>query len=196
MNKLLKGSIAGAVGVALLLGGAGTFASWNSSAAPTGGTIVAGTLLVSDPDSASAGTWTKGGSPITIATFRAVPGDVIVYSKTLNITATGDSLTAKLSLVNGAVKATSISTAPTYPADSALATALSESAALTVTGTGIVAGTGSNAGTFTVTSAAAGTQTVTVTATLTFANGAAGAENAAKLGSVNLSGFAVNLVQQ
>ena len=32
MNKLVKGSIAGAAGIALLLGGAGTLALWNADA--------------------------------------------------------------------------------------------------------------------------------------------------------------------
>ena len=46
MNKLLKGSIAGAAGIALLLGGAGTFALWNDTAAASGGTVQSGNLSV------------------------------------------------------------------------------------------------------------------------------------------------------
>ena len=44
MNKTFSGSIAGAAGIALLLGGAGTFAQWNSSAAVAGTSITAGVL--------------------------------------------------------------------------------------------------------------------------------------------------------
>ena len=71
MNKLLKGAIAGAAGVALLLGGAGTFALWNSSATVTGGNIDAGNLHVAD--SGTAGTWPANGPPITLAPSLAVP---------------------------------------------------------------------------------------------------------------------------
>ena len=43
MNKLVKGSIAGAAGIALLLGGAGTFALWNADATRCGRRHHAGT---------------------------------------------------------------------------------------------------------------------------------------------------------
>ena len=46
MQKIITASIIGAAGVALLLGGAGTFALWNSSAATAGGHIVAGALAI------------------------------------------------------------------------------------------------------------------------------------------------------
>ena len=67
---MLKGSIAGAAGVALLLGGAGTFALWNGDAAIAGATITAGTLTVE----ASEGTWSDGAGPIdpqSTSLFRA-----------------------------------------------------------------------------------------------------------------------------
>ena len=58
MNKLTKAAIAGAAGVILLMGGAGSLAYWNDSIAsnPAGQTISAGTLTVT---AASAGGWTK-----------------------------------------------------------------------------------------------------------------------------------------
>ena len=44
MNKLVKGAVAGAAGIALLLGGAGTFALWNASTNVSTGSISTGTL--------------------------------------------------------------------------------------------------------------------------------------------------------
>src|ERR1700710_1730368 len=44
MNKLVKGAVAGAVGVTLLLGGAGTFALWNSTIGVSTGSISTGNL--------------------------------------------------------------------------------------------------------------------------------------------------------
>ncbi|MFT2817221.1 alternate-type signal peptide domain-containing protein [Leifsonia sp. A12D58] len=196
MNKLIKGSIAGAAGIALLLGGAGTFASWNDSAAVAGGTIVAGNLSATT----TTGTWTvlKNGTTTAvtipdITAFRAVPGDVLAYTSTVAVVASGNNLVARLAIGAASVTATT----PGKAADDALALALTKSATLTATvGNGVVAGTGADAGTYTVTAGAAGVSTsVTSTVTLTFPLGAAGVGNAAKLGSVNLANLAVTLTQ-
>jgi alternate signal-mediated exported protein len=203
MNKLVKGAIATAAGVVLLMGGAGTFAYWNSSVGITGGTIVAGNLLVSDA-TPSDGVWTvqKNGtgtaSTVTLSSFKASPGDVLTYTKTVKITATGDNLVAKLSLAPGSIVAASTGNAA---ANTALAADLTQAASISATGTGIVAVTsGANAGTYTITpGAGAGisAQSVTLTATITFPKSAtSGVEDAAMLGSVNLSGMAVTLDQQ
>ncbi|WP_403024171.1 alternate-type signal peptide domain-containing protein [Salinibacterium sp. GXW1014] len=189
MNKLLKGSIAGAAGIALLLGGAGTLASWNSSvsAANTGSsaTITAGTLNV-QAKAGSNGTWTVKhgtGAPQTvanIATFRAVPGDQLTFSRDFTVTATGDNLEAELALSGSAI---SVPSSPTT-ADTSLANLLGSSATFAVNGT--------SGSTLAVN---AGTTDVTVSATITFPNGAAGAENGAMAGRVDLSGFAVTVSQ-
>ncbi|CAN5341215.1 hypothetical protein BH11ACT4_BH11ACT4_24550 [soil metagenome] len=93
MNKLVKGAVAAAVGIALLTGGAGTFALWNSSATVTAGNITAGTLsLAANAD----GVWKNGTTTIDPATFRIVPGTTLVFTQTLAINATGDGLTAGL----------------------------------------------------------------------------------------------------
>ena len=115
MNKLLKGAIAGAVGIALLTGGAGTFALWNSSTAVSGGTIVAGNLLVAD--SGTAGSWSVNGHAVTLSSFKAAPGDTLTFTKTVNVTATGDNLVATLGL--GAASITPSSTAPADRSDGA-----------------------------------------------------------------------------
>lgn len=191
MNKLLKGAIAGAAGVALLLGGAGTFALWNSSASVGGGTIVAGNLLVAD--SGAAGVWTHGATVITLSSFRAVPGDTLTYTKTMNITATGDNLVGSLSLAPGSITASTAA-----PADVALAGYLQKSATLTAAGVGVGVGVGIPA-VYPITAGTTGvSQTVTVVITIVFPKDpVAGfaAEAATKLGSVNLSNVAVTLTQ-
>lgn len=189
MNKLTKAAVAGTVGVALLLGGAGTLATWNSSAAISGGTIVAGNLVV-DSAATPAGVWTdQNNATVNLASYRIVPGDTLTYTKTVAVTATGDNLVATLALAPGSIAASS-----TDAADVALAGYLTKNAVITASGTGIAAAGG---GSYTVTAGTAGvSQNVTVTVTIEFPKSAtAGAENASKLGSVDLSGLAVNLTQ-
>jgi alternate signal-mediated exported protein len=199
MNKLTKAAIAGSVGVALLLGGAGTLATWNSSSNVSGGTIVSGNLAVGN---AAAGSWsvahlTAGSStvygtatPITsLATFKASPGDKLTYTTTMSITASGDNLAASLALAPGAITATT-----STPANTALAGALTSAAAVSLSGAGIT-GTAPN---YTITPATAGvSSTATVTATVTYPlSTTAGAENTSMNGSVDFAGMAVSLTQK
>jgi alternate signal-mediated exported protein len=182
MNKLLKGSIAGAAGIALLLGGAGTFALWNDDATVNGGTITAGTLTVTEGTGATDG-WSSalGGEILDIDDFQIVPGDVLTYITTLDITAEGDNLSAileidDLSIVSGGTAA-----------DDALAALLTESATVSVDGS-------TAAATQTI-SPEAGTQVVTVAVELTFPDGLSTADNEAMSGSVSLESFDVTLTQ-
>lgn len=189
MNKLLVSAIAGAAGLTLLLGGAGTFALWNSSATLPGGTITAGTLLVSD-SAPTSGVWKSNTTVITLSNYRIVPGDTLTYTKTVDITATGDNLVATLAVDPATIAPTS--TANT--ADVRLAAYITKNAVLAITGAGIT-GTSPN---FTITPTATGVsaRTATVTVTLVFPkNPTAGFENDAKLGSVNLGALAVTLLQ-
>ena len=182
MNKLLKGAIAGAAGVALLLGGAGTFAMWTDSATVDGGTIVAGNLDVTTD--MSSGGWSDADGSIDLTTFVAVPGDVLTYTKDVEVTATGDNLVATLALGAGAITPSS-----SAAADSALAGYLTETAVLSVTGASI---TGAGP-TYTVSE---GSGVATVTVTITFPKHAtAGAENGTMDGSVSLAGLDVTLTQ-
>jgi len=110
MNKLLKGSIAGAAGIALLLGGAGTFALWNDSAAASGGTVQSGALTVVAKDAVGwkdisegqpASEWRAVDSGTVgqtgyIAADKLVPGDTVTYTQKFDITATGKNLKATL----------------------------------------------------------------------------------------------------
>jgi alternate signal-mediated exported protein len=100
MNKLVKGAIAGAAGVALLLGGAGTFALWNDSEVVQTGSISTGTLDIAAP---TASAWTDvssdvAGAPVFPTSQRIVPGDTVRLTQTVPITGSGKNLRAKLNL--------------------------------------------------------------------------------------------------
>jgi alternate signal-mediated exported protein len=70
--------------VALLVGGAGTLALWNDTSSIYAGTVTSGVLDIAH---ASPGSW----SPELDLT---VPGDTIVYTDPLEVTATDDNLKA------------------------------------------------------------------------------------------------------
>ncbi|RII95490.1 alternate-type signal peptide domain-containing protein [Clavibacter michiganensis] len=97
MNKIVSGAVAGAAGIVLLLGGAGSFALWNANATVAASSVSSGNLAISAD---TAGVWkdiTNGGSKvIDPATYRIVPGNVLQYTSALTVTATGDSLAADL----------------------------------------------------------------------------------------------------
>jgi len=183
MNKIAKGAIAGGLGVALLLGGAGTLAYWTGSASVgTASTITAGNLAVT---STGTGTWTKTNNGTTttindIASFKIVPGDKLTYSRSVTITAVGDNLKATASLGTAAITAATTGDAT---ANAALATALGASAVVQIDG----------AATATITPASASSHTVT--ATIDWPFGTDGTGNTAKTGAVDLSGFNVTVTQ-
>ncbi|MCU1481317.1 MAG: hypothetical protein JWQ19_2103 [Subtercola sp.] len=189
MKKIVKGAIAAAAGIALLLGGAGTFAYWNSSQTISGASIVSGNLLVTDPGPAGVWTINGGSTPISLTGYLIVPGDVLTYKKTMAITATGNNLVATLGLGAAAITASDLA----KPADVALAGYLTSTAVLTATGTGI---TGTSP-TYTVTPGSAGiSQNVDVVVTITFPKSTtAGLENNTKVGSVSLANLTVTLSQ-
>ena len=184
MNKLVKGSIAGAAGIALLLGGAGTLATWNSASTVSApGSITAGTLDIAPATGALADGWKLGtGALKTSPTgFKIVPGDIVTYTKTFNVTATGDNLSAEIALGTLAIAPVNSATA----VDAALAAALTKSASFTVNGVAT-----------TTVSPAVGTQPVVVTVSITYPKSlVAGAENGSMLGAVSLSNFAITLTQ-
>lgn len=98
MNKLVKGAVAGAAGIALLLGGAGTFALWNSSIGVASGTVSTGTLAFGTSSDA---TWRDDSPGATTTTFdpetqKIVPGDVVTLTQNITIDATGKNLQAQL----------------------------------------------------------------------------------------------------
>jgi alternate signal-mediated exported protein len=98
MNKFTKASIATGAGIVLLLGGAGTFAYWNDAEDLAPGTITSGTLTLEQGTAAGVWTDTSDNSTITdLGDFLIVPGDKLVYTKSIAVNATGDNLLAVLS---------------------------------------------------------------------------------------------------
>lgn len=103
MNKATKGALAAAAGAAILVGGAGTMAAWNSNASLGAGSVSAGTLNI---EQSGTGAWHWGsasGAAFDPATDKIVPGDTVVYVGTYNITAQGTNLKAKLTPTLGNV---------------------------------------------------------------------------------------------
>lgn len=92
MNKLVKGSIAGAAGIALLLGGLGSFALWSDSVVVGSETVSSGELKI-EKDAVTApatnGVWSPDLDLI-------VPGDELTYTEAFTVTASGDNLHATL----------------------------------------------------------------------------------------------------
>lgn len=102
MNKLIKGSLAGAAGVALLMGGFGTYATWTDSAGMQGNSIssgvmdiAAGVVVWDDLATTGTGDWT--------ATDLLVPGDTVVRTQTFTVTGTGKSLEGTIKLTGAGV---------------------------------------------------------------------------------------------
>ncbi|MDR2256003.1 MAG: alternate-type signal peptide domain-containing protein [Arthrobacter sp.] len=193
MKKLTKGALAAAAGVTLLIAGGGTLASWNDSVNVGGDvTLTAGDLHFATP---SAPTWTytpsvgaerTGLTAAQVAALRLVPGDQLTSTGTYQITAQGDGLKFDVGITGGSIAAASPGTA----ADDALATLLSQTATYEVNG---VSG---SSGTITHTSATAKDYDVKISVTLTWPFATApGTDNAGKLGSVDLSQFAVTATQ-
>lgn len=190
---MIKGSIAGAAGVALLLGGAGTFALWNDTAAVAGGTITAGTLTVD----AATGTWTdQVGAIEDLDEYLIVPGDTLTYKTVLTVDAKGDNIKAKLHVDNGSIVSSK------DPANVALKGFLDEATTVTAVpyfagkpggpGPGGHPGSDGHSWDFNLTE---GDQEFLVTVTIKFPSHAVGAENKAMNGSVDLNDLAVTLTQ-
>ncbi|MET3770148.1 alternate signal-mediated exported protein [Marisediminicola sp. UYEF4] len=183
MNKLLKGSVAGAAGVALLLGGAGSFALWNSTESVNVGSVASGTLSIAQ---AGTPTWMdvsadKAASAIDdISTFKVAPGDTIELTQVVEIDARGNNLRATLSYDE-------LSLAAVTAADKALLDELVIT--LDAAGGTNVTRIGSTE-TFAVTPATS-TSTVTLTVTIEFPDTVTGATN----GTVDFSALAFKLQQ-
>ena len=205
MNKLVKGAIAGAAGIVLLMGGAGSLAYWNDSAnaGPGAGSnsITAGTLTIT---AANAGSWTKGfynaaGTVVTapaavasLSAVRIVPGNRLVYTQNFNVVGTGDDLYFTISSTAGAVTG-----ATAGAADVALAAQINASGTTAFSIASITGGTvvpATTPGTYKVSSNAGTPSTIAVTWTVDFPFGAT-AVTTAKPGAVSLSQGSITLTQ-
>ena len=92
-HGVLKGTVAAAAGVAVLLGGAGTFALWNKEGAIGTGSTGTGKIEATFGQT----TWqdTTSGAPNAIddiTAFRMVPGDTLVGTADVDVTAVGENL--------------------------------------------------------------------------------------------------------
>jgi alternate signal-mediated exported protein len=197
MNRFAKGAIAGAAGIVLLLSGAGTFALWNGTASAAAGSIQSGTMtIVTD---AAKGTWSVAhgttGTPTAvpdITTFRAVPGDVLTFTQVVDITASGDNLSAVLSVDPLSIKPPK-NDSSTASAD--LATALKSTGikvSVASLPSWVTAGTAAN--TYNVSSTGGVMKPLTVSVQLTFDPNTMG--SVAQGGTVDLSALAFQLAQQ
>lgn len=191
MNKLTKGAIAGAAGIALLLGGAGSFALWNGSTTTSAGTISAGTLSVAKNGTATWQNTPNGGTAaaVTISSFKAVPGDTLTLTQKLDVASIGDSLKATLTVDPASLV---VPTPDTSGANAALKAALLAGMKVSVTGASNITQIGTS-NSYNVTNAAT-VQTVTVVVTLPFPSGSAG-DNTTQKGSVDLSNLSFTLTQ-
>ncbi|EGD54972.1 alternate-type signal peptide domain-containing protein [Gordonia neofelifaecis] len=100
MNKVTKGALAAAAGAAILAGGAGTMAAWNSTVNGTGGgTISAGSLNVTQQEGTGVWKWvggSKNNQAVDFANDKIVPGDKIAYTATYDVQLVGTNLKADL----------------------------------------------------------------------------------------------------
>ena len=185
MNKLVKGSIAGAAGIALLLGGAGTFALWNDSQLVNGGNVQTGTL---DIALSGSGTWldVSPDAPNTtwvVATDRLVPGDTVTFTQDVTIQATGKNLKANL-----AYNPASIVVAP------ALTTYVTVGLTATkVSGDATIAANGAN--TYSILPVAGGSSVIRVVITVAFDPLTPGQTGQTLATAVNLTAASFTLVQ-
>lgn len=189
MNKLTKGSLAAGAGLVLLLGGAGTFMSWQDQEALGGGDVTAGYLGLT---AAGAPIWTVNGTEVTdISGFRIVPGDTVLYTAPLEVTAQGDNLEATLALGGGAITPTNGT-----DADNALVTALEETTNLDLTSAKEGFAVREQGNVYRITAGPDRvTEDATVTVELKFPSGLDGDE-AAMDGSVSLADMSVTLTQE
>jgi alternate signal-mediated exported protein len=170
MNKLVKGAIAGAAGIVLLMGGAGSLALWNDSATIADASVSSGTLAIT----ASAGSWT--GNPALM-----VPGDTATYTANLTITAKGTNLHSTLSIDPASITGTA-----------ALKGALVTSFTLGAVTGGTLTSSGTNQYEVAATQPA-GSITVPVTVTVSLPSSVSG--TTAQNGTVSLNDLAFKLDQ-
>jgi alternate signal-mediated exported protein len=102
MHKNTKAALAATTAAVLLLGGAGTLASWNDSETIGGGAIASGSLSLTQESGQTCTAWALdaagGGGAFVPGTTLVVPGDVITRTCTYTVNATGEHLAATVDL--------------------------------------------------------------------------------------------------
>ncbi|HET6653474.1 MAG TPA: alternate-type signal peptide domain-containing protein [Nocardioides sp.] len=104
MNKMIKGSVAGATGIVLLMGGFGTYALWSDSADMEASKVTSGELDIAAGDVhwndlSTQGTddWDPNNS-----NHLVVPGDTITRTQTFAVKGTGKNLEGTVTFAPGA----------------------------------------------------------------------------------------------
>ena len=202
MNKLVKGSIAGAAGIALLLGGAGTFALWNDSVTTPAGTVTTGELRIASATT-PAGVWTEqsttgtrnGGVGTVIVpstSLQMVPGDTWRFTKTVTLTTTGKNLLADLTFDPASI----VVAANTIPSTELEYKFVAAAPTPAVATNATVVQSATNTNVYRVTPGTGSTTTVTVTFDITFKDIAPATNVAAGQNkSIDVSGLKLTLNQ-
>ncbi|MBD8702349.1 MULTISPECIES: alternate-type signal peptide domain-containing protein [Frigoribacterium] len=188
MNKLVKGSIAAAAGIALLLGGAGTFALWNANTEVAAASVTSGTLALTP---SGTGTWTditngRNAAISDVSQFKIVPGNKLRFTQTMKIDASGNDLVADLTYsaasITGSLKNVAVTTM-----------GVSSAAGSSALPAGVTADT-ATAGSFVVRPVAAGSTTAVVTFVVELPQATDGA--ASMNGTLDLSKLTFTLKQR
>ena len=102
MNKMIKGSVAGATGIVLLMGGFGTYALWSDSTEMKASKVQSGELDIApgstavwdDASTTAADDWNPGSDLV-------VPGDEITRTQTFDVKGYGKNLTGTITFNQG-----------------------------------------------------------------------------------------------
>ena len=118
-SKMIKGSVAGATGIVLLMGGFGTYALWSDSAPVDNAQIRSGALDIVEP--LAVGTWEDTSEDRSTETWvpgqhYMVPGDEVTLTQPITIDAKGKNLRVAFEVtgVNPTVGWESLDVAMTY----------------------------------------------------------------------------------
>jgi alternate signal-mediated exported protein len=103
MNKMVRGSVAGAAGVALLMGSFGTFALWQDEAGVQGAGITSGTLSITAGQTVWKDESARAPQRWSLDDALVVPGDTITRTQTFVVEATGANMMGELSFTAGDV---------------------------------------------------------------------------------------------
>lgn len=98
MKKSTKGALAAGGAAVLLLGGAGTLAFWTAETDLDGGDVTSGELRLENAACDADWVYAEGAASEGETVELFVPGDVITKDCTFDIVATGDNLSATLTV--------------------------------------------------------------------------------------------------
>ena len=103
MNKTIKGSIAGATGIALLMGGFGTYALWSDSENLAQSSVSSGVLTIDRNNDGAYANPSNLSDPSWEAGDLMVPGDVVTYTETFALSGTGKNLQGRVDFAPSAL---------------------------------------------------------------------------------------------